>query len=293
VLTVPLWMWAVFAVIVIASLIVDLAYHGHGRATARRAAIAWSVIWISVALAFAAWVGLTLGRDQAEDFLTAYLMEKSLSLDNLFVFLLVFARLRMPSDEQHRVLFWGVLGALAFRAIFIAAGSAALSRWHEITYVLGAILVYTGWKTWRSHGGSASDKDSRIMRALRARGIASPFALALITIEITDIMFAVDSVPAVFAITSDPFIVYTSNVFAILGLRALYLVLADLLGRVHYLHHALAAILVLAGAKMLTSDAFHVPHLISLLAIAAILAGAIIASIRRNRADEASSPPRS
>jgi tellurite resistance protein TerC len=278
-------MWGVFAVIVVASLVIDLVSHGHGRATSRGVAIVWSVVWVTVALGFAVWVGFALGRDKAEDFLTAYLMEKSLSVDNLFVFLLVFGRLHMSPGDQHRVLFWGVLGALVFRALFIAAGSAALTRWHEVTYVLGAILIYTGWRTIRSHNAPKRDEDTRMMRVLRARGVASPFVLALLTIELTDIMFAVDSVPAVFAITSDPFIVYTSNVFAILGLRALYLVLADLLGRLRYLPYALAAILVLAGTKMLISGWIAVPHLASLVALAVILAVAIIASLRADRRD--------
>ncbi len=283
VMEVSTWLWGVFAAVVVASLTFDLVGHRASRGDSARAALAWSGVWIALALAFAVLVGVELGGAQAEDFLTAYLMEKALSIDNVFVFLLVFGRLRMKRSEQHRVLFWGILGALVLRGVFIAAGASVISRWHEVVYVLGAILIYTGVHTARKPAGEVQ-ADSRILRFLRDRlHLRSPFVLALVTIELTDIMFAVDSVPAVFAITDEPFIVYTSNVFAMLGLRALYLVLAGLLGKLRYLHYALAAILVLAGVKMVTSSLWHVPHVVSLLAIVAILAVAIVASVRANR----------
>jgi tellurite resistance protein TerC len=273
-------MWAVFAGIVAVSLVLDLLSHRGGHGTGRRAAIIWSVVWIAAALAFAVWIGVRLGRGPAEDFLTAYLMEKSLSVDNLFVFLLVFGQLKMKPAEQHRVLFWGILGALVFRGLFIAAGTAVLARWHEVVYILGAFLVFTGLRTLRSH--STEQDEGRVMRLVREHlHLKSTFLLAIITIELTDIMFAIDSVPAVFAITDNPFIVYTSNVFAILGLRALYLVLSDLLGRLRYMHYGLSAILILAGAKMLTSGVFHVPHIASLAAIAVIMVVTIVASLAR------------
>jgi tellurite resistance protein TerC len=275
---VPLSMWAVFAGIVAVSLVVDLLSHRGEHGTSRGAAIAWSVAWIAVALGFCGWIALRLGRGPAEDFLTAYLMEKSLSVDNLFVFLLVFGQLKMKPAEQHRVLFWGILGALVFRGLFIAAGTAVLQRWHEVVYILGAFLVFTGLRTLRAHG---TEKDEGgVMKFVRERlHLKSTFVLAIVTIELTDIMFAIDSVPAVFAISSDPFIVYTSNVFAILGLRALYLVLSDLLGRLRYMHYGLSAILILAGTKMLTSGFFHVPHVVSLAAIGVIMSVTIIASL--------------
>jgi tellurite resistance protein TerC len=276
---VPLSMWAVFAGLVAVSLVVDLLSHRGEHGTSRRAAIIWSVVWIAAALAFAVWIGVRLGRAAAEDFLTAYLMEKSLSIDNLFVFLLVFGQLKMKPAEQHRVLFWGILGALVFRGIFIAAGTAVLQRWHEVVYVLGAFLVVTGIRTLRKHGPEADE--GRILTFARERlHLRSTFLLAVVTIELTDIMFASDSVPAVFAVTDAPFIVYTSNVFAILGLRALYLVLSDLLGRLRYMHYGLSAILILAGAKMLTSAFFHVPHIASLAAIGVIMLVTIVASLR-------------
>jgi tellurite resistance protein TerC len=273
-------MWAVFAVVVAVSLVIDLLSHRGGHGTSRRAAIVWSVVWIAAALAFCVWIGVRLGRAQAEDFLTAYLMEKSLSIDNLFVFLLVFGQLKMKPADQHRVLFWGILGALVFRGIFIAAGTAVLQRWHEVVYVLGAFLVITGLRTLRKHGTEADE--GRILTFARERlHLHSTFLLAVVTIELTDIMFAIDSVPAVFAITDDPFIVYTSNVFAILGLRALYLVLSDLLGRLKYMHYGLSAILILAGGKMLVSGFFHVPHMASLAAIGVIMLVTIVASVTR------------
>jgi tellurite resistance protein TerC len=277
---VPFSMWAVFAGIVAVSLVVDLLSHRGEHGTSRRAAIAWSVAWIAAALAFCVWIGLRLGRAPAEDFLTAYLMEKSLSVDNLFVFLLVFGQLKMKPAEQHRVLYWGILGALVFRGLFIAAGTAVLARWHEVVYILGVFLVITGLRTLRPHGTEKAE--SGVMKFARERlHLKSTFLLAVVTIELTDIMFAIDSVPAVFAISSDPFIVYTSNVFAILGLRALYLVLADLLGRLRYMHYGLSAILIFAGAKMLTSGFFHVPHMLSLAVIGVIMVVTIVASVLR------------
>ena len=249
--------------------------------TIRRKAVIWSVVWIAAAAAFAVWIGFSRGRDQAEDFIAAYLMEKSLSIDNLFVFLLVFSRLKLRPFEQQRVLTWGFVGALVFRGIFIVAGSAVLERWHEVVYLLGAFLIFTGIKTLRSHAATP-DEESRVMTFVRERlHVHSTFLIAVFTIELTDILFAVDSVPAVFAITNDPFIVYTSNIFALLGLRALYLVLADLLGKLRYMHVGLSAILILAGAKMLVSSAYHVPHAISLGAIALIMVVTVVASLAK------------
>lgn len=289
-MTVPAAMWIGFGVIVAVSLVVDLFAHRGQHGTSRRAAILWSVLWISAALGFAVWVGVRLGRSQAEDFLAAYLLEKSLSVDNLFVFLLVFSRLRMTPSEQHRVLTWGIVGALVFRGIFIGVGSAALMRWHELVYVLGALLVVMGIKTARSHE-DRGDEDSGIMKFVRDRlRLRSTFMIAVVTIEITDILFAVDSVPAVFAISSDPFIVYTSNVFAILGLRALYLVLADLLRKLRYMQYGLAAILTFAGAKMLLSNLVEVPHAVSLGTIAVIMAITIAASAIAGRRSRAGGP---
>jgi tellurite resistance protein TerC len=302
---IPASAWLIFAGVVVASLAADLFGHRGGRSLSRRAAIVWSVVWITVALLFGGWVGLSLGRDSAEDFLTAWLIEKSLSIDNLFVFLVIFGRLRIPTSAQHRVLFWGIIGAFVTRAAFIASGSALLSAWHGAVYVLGAFLIYTGLKTMRDHG---EEGDGKVLSFVRrrlpftsrmeghrffvrenGRSVATPLFAALIVIEITDVLFAIDSIPAVFSVTSEPFIVYSSNVFAILGMRALYLVLADLLADLKYLRYGLSGILVLAGVKMLASKYVHIPHVWSLLAIVVVLGASIVPSVverrRRNRRD--------
>jgi tellurite resistance protein TerC len=295
-LAVPLYVWLVFGTIVLVSLALDLVTHRGGHGLSRKSAIIWSVVWIAVALGFAGWIGINFGSSHAQTFVSAYLMEKSLSIDNLFVFMVVFGRLQIPPAEQHRVLFWGILGALVFRAAFIAAGTALLSTWHDVVYVLGVFLIYTAYRTLRTSGHEHGE--TKLLGALRRnrrtthelhghkffvkeKGIwvGTPLVVALIAIELSDIMFALDSVPAVFAVTEEPFIVYSSNVFAILGMRALYLVLADLLRDLHYLRYGLAGILALAGVKMLVSDIVHIPHTVSLALIVAILAAAIIASI--------------
>jgi tellurite resistance protein TerC len=305
----PLWMWIAFGSVVLVSLALDLVAHRGAHGASRTSAIRWSVGWILAALLFSGFIALELGWHPAEDFLSAYLMEKSLSIDNLFVFMVIFDRLRIPQTEHHRVLFWGILGALVARAVFIASGSALLSRWHDVVYLLGAFLIYTAYKTLRAEPGCGGDRlvgvmqrSSRLTHKLdghrfitveNGKRVGTPLLVALLAIEASDVLFAVDSVPAVFAISEDPFIVYSSNVFAILGLRALYLLLAGLLRDLHYLRFGLAGILAFAGAKMLLSGYVHVPPAVSLLLILTILAAAILASIRR-RSDgmrDAVTPP--
>jgi tellurite resistance protein TerC len=308
----PYSAWLVFAGVVAVSLAADLFGHRGGRSLSRRAAAAWTVVWVSVALLFGGWVAVALGRDSAEDFVTAWLIEKSLSVDNLFVFLIVFGNLRIPQADQHRVLFWGILGAFVTRAVFIASGSALLAAWHGAVYVLGAFLVFTGIKALRDSGSEGEGEGkilSFVKRHLRVtsrtdtgrffvvesgRRVATPLLLALVVIEVTDVFFAIDSIPAVFSVSSEPFIVYSSNVFAILGMRALYLVLADLLADLKYLRYGLSAILVMAGAKMLVSRWLHVPHVVSLLAIVVALTAAIVPSlVARARARRRGGPPAS
>jgi tellurite resistance protein TerC len=312
---IPVSAWLIFGVVVAVSLAADLLAHRGGRSFSRHAAVVWSVVWISVALLFCGWVALAIGRGPAEDFLTAWLIEKSLSIDNLFVFLVIFDRLRIPASDQHRVLFWGIIGAFVTRAVFIASGAALLSAWHEAVYVLGVFLIFTGIKSARDPGGD--DGEGKVLAFVRryfrftsrtdghrffvvegGRRVATPLLAALVVIEITDVLFAIDSIPAVFSVTSEPFIVYSSNVFAILGMRALYLVLADLLSGLKYLRYGLTAILVLAGAKMLASAYVHVPHVVSLLAIVLVLTASIVPSVverrrrrRRDRDDGTGAPP--
>ena len=306
-ISVPLWAWALFAGIVVASLAADLIQHRGDHAKGKRAALVWSGVWIGVSLLFSGWVGLQFGHRAFHAFLTAWLVEKSLSVDNLFVFLVIFRHLNVPRDEQHRVLFWGILGAFVTRALFIAAGSAILSRWQLANVFLGAFLVYTGVKTFRSDGAKEEREESKVLTWLEKRlpvtkerhghaffaleagkRVATPLLLALVAIELSDIMFAVDSIPAVFAISQEPFIVFTSNVFAILGLRALYLVLADLVADLKYLHYGLGALLLFIGAKMLLSRWIHIWNIVSLGITVAILAAAIIPSlVARRRARRA------
>ncbi|HVH43494.1 MAG TPA: TerC family protein [Labilithrix sp.] len=309
-LDVPLWAWAVFAIVVSVSLAVDLVIHRGSHGGGRRQAVLWSIAWVGVSLLFAAFIGFELGGRVAQQFITAWLVEKSLSVDNLFVFLVIFGRLKIPRTEQHRVLFWGILGAFATRALFIAAGAILLSRWRFATYVLGAFLVFTGLKTLRSHADDEGGKESRILGFLKrhlpftselrdghfitheaGRRVATPLLLALVAIEITDILFAVDSIPAVFAISSDPFIVFSSNVFAILGLRALYLVLADVVADLEYLHYGLGALLMFIGVKMLASHVVELPHWASLAVTVGILTAAIVPSlVARRRRDRRDAP---
>jgi tellurite resistance protein TerC len=306
-LSVPFWAWIVLAVVVVASLAIDLIDHRGDHAASRKRAAIWSVVWITLALAFAGWVSLQFGSGHGTDFVTAWLLEKSLSVDNLFVFLVVFTQLKIPEADQHRVLFWGIVGAVVTRGIFIAGGSALLSMWHTIVYPLGAFLVYTAVKVAREHPTSPSKEgESTIMRLARkhvsytprfdehrfftlenGKRVATPLALALFVIEMTDVVFAVDSIPAVFAVTNEPFIVYSSNIFAILGLRALYLLLAGALAGLKYLHFGLAGILAFAGVKMLTSGITEMPHWLSLLVIGTVLTASIVPSVvvrRRQRA---------
>jgi tellurite resistance protein TerC len=280
-------------------LALDLLLHRGNDEKGRARPIAWSLAWMGLALAFGAWVAYEFGRDAAEDYLTAYVLEKSLSVDNLFVFLVVFERLRIPRADQHRVLFWGILGALVTRGVFIAGGIALLHNFHWLIYVLGAFLVVTGVRT-AAHEGS--EGEGRVMSLLRRRlritnrpsgrkfivtengvRMATPLLLALLVIEVTDIMFAADSIPAVFAVTDEPFIVYSSNVFAVLGMRALYVVLAGLLADMMYLRYGLGAILVFAGFKMLASNALHIPHAVSLLVVLSCLALSMVSSVIARR----------
>lgn len=296
----------ILGVVVMLGLAVDMIAHRGEHGRGRGKAACWSLAWIALALAFGGWVALTFGSDAGQDFVTAYLLEKSLSIDNLFIFLVVFSRLKIPENEQHRVLHWGILGALVTRGVFIAGGATLLDAWHGVVYVLGAFLAYTGVKTLRSSGGGTEGKIMAFVRRQlpitstrrghhffaveNGRHMVTPLFLALIVVEITDVVFAVDSIPAVFAVSRDPFIVYSSNVFAVLGLRALYLVVASLLKTLRYLHYGLGAILILAGAKMLTSGIVEIPHYVSLVAVLCILIATVLPSFIHRRAARSDAP---
>jgi len=294
-----LTLWVGFNVFVLAMLALDLGvFHRKAHAVKVREAILWSVMWIALAGVFNIVLYFGFGGERALEFLTGYLIEKSLSIDNLFVFLIIFSYFRVPAEFQHRVLFWGVLGALVMRAAFIAGGVALIERFHWIMYIFGGFLILTGIKmsqhkdrelhpdrnpvvrlTRRMFSISSNYHGQSLFARENGHRVATPLFLVLLVIETTDVVFAVDSIPAILAISRDPFIVYTSNVFAILGLRSLYFALAGIMQMFHFIHYGLSAILVFVGTKMLLSDIYKIPIAISLGLIAAIIAASIIASI--------------
>lgn len=295
------WMWVAFVGFVLAMLALDLGvFHRRQHAVRAREALLWSAVWIALALVFGAAVFAFIDPDKGVEYLAGYLVEKSLSVDNLFVFVVLFETLAIPDELQHRVLFWGVLSALVLRGAMIVGGAALVERFHWILYVFGAFLVLTGWKLWQRRGGPLKPGEGRVLAWVRraipstphlrgaafvveegGRRVATPLLVALVAIELADVAFAVDSIPAVFAVTTDPFIVFTSNAFAILGLRALYFVLADLVARLVYLRVGLAAVLVFVGLKMLAAPFVRVPSWVSLTVIAGILGGTVLASLRK------------
>jgi tellurite resistance protein TerC len=292
--------WLVLFAVLGAMLALDLLVANRdAHAPSFREAAAWSAVWISIALAFGGLIAVTRGADAGGRYLAGYLIELSLSVDNVFVFALVFAAFAVPAAYQHRLLFWGILGAIVFRAGFILAGSAILEAAHWVIYLLGVLLVVTGVRLARSSGHAVHPERNPVLRLVRrfvpmtedyrgaafvvhegARRVATPMVAALVAVETTDILFALDSIPAVFSVTTDPYLVFASNIFAILGLRSLYFLLAGLLDRFVYLKPGLAALLVFAGAKILLG-AVHVevPIALSLGVIVAILGTAIGASV--------------
>jgi tellurite resistance protein TerC len=291
-------LWLGFTAFVLALLALDLGvFHRKAHEVTTREALTWSVVWISLALLFN--VGLTYwyGRERGMEFLTGFLIEKALAVDNIFVFAVVFSTFAVPPALQHRVLFWGILGALVMRAIFIAAGAALIHQFHWIMYVFGGFLVLTGIKLFLQREEEMHPEQNPLVRLFmrwvpsvstyhgskffilkEGRRYATPLLLVLVVIEVTDLIFAVDSIPAIFAVTSDPFIVYTSNIFAILGLRSLYFLLAGVMNQFHYLKVGLALVLVFVGTKMTLVDIYKIPIGLSLGVIAALIGGAIVAS---------------
>jgi tellurite resistance protein TerC len=294
-LVVPVWAWALLAALVVVLISIDLFAHRGDRADSPRRAIAWSIGWIGAALGFGAWVWWQFGDVAGEQFVAAYLLEKSLSIDNLFLFVVIFAALDIPMAEQRRVLGWGIAGALIARGVFIAIGAAVLSRWHEVTYVFGAILVVAGANMLRAPSGNnrmlrwierrlpwTRERDGHRFVVRRAgRWLATPLLVAVVAIELADLVFAIDSIPAAFAISEEPFIVYSSNVFAVLGLRALYIVVAGALTELRYLRFGLAMVLAFAGVKMLAAPWISISPMASIAAIGAIVGTSIIASVVR------------
>ncbi len=296
-----IWFWVGFNAFVLLMLALDLGvFHRTAHRVSVREAARWSAIWVGVSLLFNAVVWAFAGRQPALEFLTGYLVEKSLAVDNIFVIALIFSYFAVPEKYQHRVLFWGILGALVMRGAFIGAGAYALERWHWVIYLFGAVLLLTGVKLAVRKDEGFDPEHNPVLRLVRrvipvsgaydgqrffsretGRRVATPLLLALVMVEVTDLVFAVDSIPAIFAVTKDPFLVYTSNVMAILGLRSMYFLLAGVVHRFVYLKTGLAMVLVFVGAKMLLADVFHVPVLASLAVIAALIGGSIAASLLR------------
>jgi len=265
---------------IVAALLVDLlVFHRDAHAVSVREASITSALWITLGVAFGIGVWIVAGGDRGGEYFAGYLIEKALAVDNIFVFALILGAFAIPPASQHRVLFFGVLGALVLRAGFIAAGASLLGTFSWIMYVFGAFLVFTGVRLARNKGHDMDPLRNPLLRFLRYRVRIGAFGAALIAIETADIVFAVDSIPAIFAVTDEPFIVFTSNAFAILGLRALYFLLADAIKRFQHLGKGLAAILLFVGVKMLAVDILHVPVAASLGVIATILATAIGASL--------------
>ena len=295
----PVHLWAVFGIVIAVALVVDLVVlHPRSEKVSLRKALIESAAWIVLSLLFGVYVHFSLGTVPGVEFYTGYLVEKSLSVDNIFVFILIFQAFQVPERSHHKVLFYGVFGALVMRAVFVLAGVELIQRFHFILYFFGAVLVFTAIQMLRPGKREIHPERNWLVRITRKffpvvtdysgdnffvkrerKWYATPLFLAVMAVEAMDIVFAVDSVPAVLAITRDTFIVYSSNAFAILGLRALYFALADILPRFRYLHQGLAAILLFVGAKMIASDWIELPDLASLGVIAAILAITIVASL--------------
>ena len=299
------WVWVLFNAGVIVMLALDLGvFHREAHRVTPKEATIWSIVWIALALAFNGVVYFWLGPEKAAEFLTGYIIEKSLSVDNLFVFALIFSYFRVPPAYQHRVLFWGVLGAIVMRGILILVGAGMISRFHWITYLFGAFLLYTGYRML----GHDKDKEEfdpeknpaiRLLRRFfpvtseydehhlftRRAGVlhATPLFLVLLVVETTDLVFAVDSIPAIFTVTVDPFIVYTSNICAILGLRSLYFLLAHIIDKFRYLSTGLAIILMFIGAQALVASLYHIPVNVSLGVVLGVLTVSVVLSIIAQR----------
>jgi tellurite resistance protein TerC len=311
-----LWVWIAFHVFVFAMLALDLGiFHREAHEVSMREAAGWSVTWVVLSLSFNYGVYRVMGAQAGLEFLTGYLIEKALSVDNIFVFVLIFSYFGVPPRHQHRILFWGILGALVLRGGMIGAGAYLIQRFHWIIYVFGAFLVVTGVRMAFHTDHDIEPEANPVIRIVRRfvpvtnryhgqrfftreaigpggalRGVATPLFVVLLLVETTDIIFAVDSIPAIFAVTTNAFLVYTSNVFAILGLRAMYFLLAGVIQRFHYLQLGLAVVLTFVGVKMLITDWYTVPIGMSLAIVAAVLAVAVIASWLFPKQAEAHAP---
>lgn len=301
----PVLFWVLFNVFVLLMLALDLGvFHRHTHDVSVKEALTWTAVWVVLALLFNGVIYYWHGSQAALEFLTGYLVEKALSVDNIFVFIMVFGYFQIPTRYQHKILFWGVLGALVMRVIFIFAGVALIEKFHFTIYVFGALLIYTGFKMLGNNNVKIEPDKNPVIRFAKklfpitdglrgdkffvkqdGKRFATPLFLVLILIETTDLIFAVDSIPAILAITQDQFIVYTSNVFAIMGLRSLYFALAGVIQRFWLLNYGLAVVLGFVGVKMLIVDLYKIPIQLSLLFIAAVITLSVVLSLRIKKKD--------
>jgi tellurite resistance protein TerC len=296
---VPAWAWIAFIAFIIAMLAVDLFLHRDNHSVSVKEASIWSMVWIIMGTSFGGVIWWLEGGTLAGEYITGYILEKSLSVDNIFVFALIFSYFAVPLKYQHNVLFWGIFGALVFRAIFIFAGVALLEQFHWMIYVFGGFLLFTGVRMFFHDEEDIDPGRNPVLKALRkvfpiaknydgsrfftvenGKRLATPLLAVLVVVETTDIIFAVDSIPAILAVTQDQFLVFSSNAFAILGLRALYFLLAGVMDRFMYLRAGLALVLVYVGIKMVISEFYEIPTLVSLGVIAVVLTVAVVASLR-------------
>jgi tellurite resistance protein TerC len=300
--TVPLWAWIAVIGVIVVIVAVDLLVHRKEHVPSVGEAALWSALWVGVGVGFTGVIAWAWGAQPAVDYVTGYVIEKSLSVDNVVVFATIFAAFAVPRAYQHRVLFFGVIGALLMRAAMSAVGAELIGSWSWVLYLFGAFLLWTGWRMIVRRGNHSDPTQPRTVRAfrrfvpmtdelhgtkfwIRRAGalVATPLLLVLVLVEVSDLVFAVDSIPAVFAVTQEPFLVFTSNAFAILGLRALYFMLADLVHRFVYLTTGLGVVLLWVGAKMLLLDVWHVPTSVSLGVVATVITVAVVASLRSGK----------
>jgi tellurite resistance protein TerC len=294
-----IWFWVIFNAVILALLFLDLAvWNREGRVIPFRQALVSSLCWILLAGAFAFFIHVRLSPTKSLEFITGYLVEEALSVDNLFVFILLFKYFKVPREQERTVLFWGIIGALIMRGVFIVAGVALVQRFHWILYLFGAFLIYTGFKLMGGDDDQVDPSRNLVLKwarkllpvtseyqgkkfFLRRDGslLATPLFIVLLVVETTDILFATDSIPAILAISRDPFVVYTSNVFAILGLRSLFFALSGLMKLFHYLNYGLAVVLIFIGAKMLASFRYELPTWAALTVIAIVLGLSVLASV--------------
>jgi tellurite resistance protein TerC len=304
-------LWGGFSFFVLGMLALDLGiFHRHAHVVKVREALTWTAVWITLAMAFNLFVYSYLGKEKALEFFTAYVIEKSLSIDNIFVMIMIFSYFHVPQEYQHKVLFWGILGALVMRVIFILAGIELIHKFHWLIYVFGAFLIFTGVRMVTSGEKKLEPEKNPLIKYVRkifpvtksyegdkfflkrdGKTWATPLFLVVVLIEATDLIFAVDSIPAILAISDDPFIVYTSNVFAILGLRSLYFALAGIEKYFQYLKYGLATVLAFVGVKMCLTDIFKIPVEISLIVIVFILTLSMLASVIFRKPANDGEPP--